>query len=150
MTYSQIWSIISSAPEVKAIESLTVGTLILGLQPITSNLVQAGHARGQNSLELKNVNQTWFVFDVGWWNAEDDAIAHHATQSIHNAVENRNKGNGTFLPYKFMNDASWDQAVIEGYGAANVDSLRKVQSVYDPDAVFSDLVPGGFKVPRRR
>ena len=146
--YQQIANITMMAPQLKQIESLNSGSLALGLQPISSSAVQAGYARGSNSLGLEAVNQTWFVLDVGWNDASGDMMAHNATAAIKLQVEAASKQRGKYVEYVFMNDASYSQDVVGHYGAANVQKLQAVQKKYDPALVFDRLVPGGFKVPR--
>jgi hypothetical protein len=144
--YEKIWSIISTAPETAQLKALSAGTLVLGIQPISSNLVQAGIDRGENVLGLDKINQTWLVLDIGWWKEEDDAVAHNATRSLLNKIEQATKAEDTYMRYIFMNDASWDQPVIDHYGTNNVRRMRQVRSKYDPKSVFYNLVPGGFKL----
>ena len=136
-----------TAPELQQIKSLNAGSLALGLQPISASVVLAGNARGGNALGLQSVDQTWFVLDTGHWLPEGDQEAHNATRGIHARIENLTKENGNYLPYQFMNDASYDQPVIAHYGEASVEKLRKVQRLYDPNLVFQRLVTGGFKLP---
>ncbi|CAD6593166.1 MAG: hypothetical protein ASARMPRED_007094 [Alectoria sarmentosa] len=146
-SYKQIESIVTTAPELKEIESLTTGSLALGLQPISISAVLAGKARGGNALGLEGVNQTWFVLDTGHWFADDDEQAHDATRGIHAMIENVTNTDGNYVPYQFMGDASYDQDVIGHYGAVNVQKLKRIQEKYDPELVFQKLVSGGFKLP---
>ncbi|KAL9079557.1 MAG: hypothetical protein Q9157_001554 [Trypethelium eluteriae] len=145
--YQEIANITLHAPELKQIESLTSGSLALGLQPISTNAVLAGQARGGNPLGLRSVNQTWFVLDVGWNDASGDAIAHNATASMRAKVEAASKKHNKYVEYIFMNDASHSQDVIEHYGEASVEKLKAVERKYDPTSAFHRWVPGGFKVP---
>ena len=144
--YERINEIVSTAPEVAQLRALTGGTLVLGLQPISSSLVQAGQDRGGNVLGHDKVNQTWMVLDIGWWKAEDDAVAHRATKSLLEKIEKATKASNSYLRYIFMNDASWDQAVVDHYGTNNVRFMRQVRTKYDPSLVFHNLVSGGFKL----
>ena len=121
--------------------------MALGLQPNSASMVFAGNARGGNALGLQAVNQTWFVLDTGHEFSSDDESAHEVTREILARIENVSKSEGNYLPYLFMNDASYDQDVIGHYGTANVKRLKSVQRVYDPELVFQKLVPGGFKLP---
>lgn len=136
----------STAPEVAQLKALTGGTLVLGFQPISSNLVKAGLDRGGNVLGHDNVNQTWLVLDIGWCREEDDAIAHIATRLLVEKIEKATKAGGSYVRYIFMNDASWDQPVINQYGTINVRFMRQVRAKYDPSFTFHDLVSGGFKL----
>lgn len=146
--YDEARAIVTTAPELEEIKSLTSGTMVLGLQPISSSLVRAGDARGGNALGLDCVNQTWFVLDSGWSFSHGDQTAHNATGAITDRIENAARTDGNYVPYIFMNDASWDQDVMGHYGAENVRKLREVQRKYDPNRVFQKLVLGGFKLPQ--
>jgi hypothetical protein len=125
---------------------LTGGTLVLGFQPISSSLVQAGRDRGGNVLGHDKVNQTWLVLDIGWWREEDDATAHNATRALLQKIEKVTRASNSYIRYIFMNDASWDQAVLDQYGSNNVEYMRQVREKYDPLYTFHDLVSGGFKL----
>lgn len=87
------------------------------------------------------------MLDTGHYSASADEDAHDATRGMHARIENVTHADGTYLPYQFMNDASYDQEVIAHYGAASVEKLREVQRMYDPGLVFQKLVAGGFKLP---
>lgn len=145
--YEEVKAIVTGAPELEEIKSLTSGTMALGIQPISSSVVHAGNARGGNSLGLDSVNQTWFVLATAWSSSDGDEIAHNATRAIIESVEHAAKTDGTYLPYMFMNDASWDQDVMAHYGAKNLDRLREAQRKYDPELLFQRLASGGFKLP---
>ncbi|KAL8654751.1 MAG: hypothetical protein Q9226_003315 [Calogaya cf. arnoldii] len=145
--YSQIEKLTTTAPELGSISSLTAGSLALGLQPISSSVVAAGRARGGNALNLEAIDQTWFVLDIAYWFPEHGQAAHDSTRRLHTKIENITKDSGKYLPYQFMNDASYDQEVIRHYGEVNVQRLRSVQKKYDAELVFQKLVPGGFKLP---
>lgn len=129
------------------LSSLTAGSLALALQPISASVTDAGEGRGGNALGLNASDQTWFTLDTAYWSAADDDSAHNATRGILDRIESVSRSDGNYLPYQFMNDASFDQDVIQHYGAANVQKLKSVQEKYDPDLVFRKLVPGGFKLP---
>ncbi|CAL8584107.1 hypothetical protein XPA_009712 [Xanthoria parietina] len=144
--YQHLNNIITTAPELKTLTSVTAGALALAFQPISASVVHAGNARGGNALGLQPVNQTWFALDTSHFFPADDAVAHNATRGIHERIETLTRSNGSYLPYQFMNDASYDQDVLAHYGAANLRRLRDVQARYDPDLVFQRLVPGGFKL----
>ncbi|KAK4502960.1 hypothetical protein PRZ48_006387 [Zasmidium cellare] len=48
--------------------------------------------------------------------------------------------------YVYLNDADKSQQVFENYGAANLRRLQAIREKYDPHRVYTDLMPGGFKV----
>ncbi|CAG8898819.1 unnamed protein product [Penicillium egyptiacum] len=142
-------TMMTNASEVSTISSLNTGTLVLGLQPISTSLIEAGQARGSNSsntLGLTPRNQTWLVLDVGWHFQSDDNAAHAAGGALNDRIERASVKSGNYVDYVFVNDASWDQDVIKHYGPCNVARLKRVREAYDPSAVFQRLVPGGFKL----
>jgi hypothetical protein len=48
--------------------------------------------------------------------------------------------------YLYLNDADPDQPVFEGYPVENVRRLQLIRDKYDPLMIFTNLMPGGFKV----
>ncbi|KAI0967528.1 putative FAD-binding oxidoreductase [Xylaria arbuscula] len=145
--FKTVEKIVTTSSELDTIRNLTAGSIAVGWQPISTSAIQAGYARGGNALSLENTNQTWFALDVGWWNAEDDAVANQAAASLVAKVEDAAKSRGQHVEYIFMNDAAVTQDVIGHYGNGSVAKLRAVQRRYDPREVFQELVPGGFKLP---
>ncbi|KAL8730888.1 MAG: hypothetical protein Q9166_003815 [cf. Caloplaca sp. 2 TL-2023] len=146
--YQKIANIVTTAPELATIQSTAGGSLAIGVQPISTKLVQAGNAQGGNALGLKNADQTWFVLDAGWIFADGDAMVHNATRALIARIEDEAKKEGLFEPYQFMNDASWDQDVIGHYGEEGKRRMRQASRKYDPEGVFQNLVSGGWKLPK--
>ncbi|KAF4616259.1 hypothetical protein G7Y89_g15147 [Cudoniella acicularis] len=144
--YQAINNITTSATNLAAIESLTAGSMTIGLQPISASLVLAGQDRGGNVFGLPAVNQTWFVLDSGWWLPSEDRPGHHATLDIRESIWDAAVERGLEVEYIFANDASYSQAVLQSYGSENVAKMKDVQARYDPQMVFQRLVPGGFKL----
>lgn len=50
------------------------------------------------------------------------------------------------LPWIYMNYADGSQDVLRSYGEQSVKLMREVAGKYDPDRVFQNLCPGGFKI----
>lgn len=48
--------------------------------------------------------------------------------------------------YLYLNDADKGQKVFESYGSESVEKLKEIRDKYDPNRVFTDLMPGGWKV----
>jgi hypothetical protein len=46
----------------------------------------------------------------------------------------------------YINDADKGQNVFAGYTKENVRALQRIREKYDPERVFTDLMPGGWKV----
>ncbi|KAI2607915.1 putative FAD-binding oxidoreductase [Hypoxylon sp. NC1633] len=145
--FGTVADLVTKAPEIEKLQSLTAGSLAFGWQPISSSAVHAGQAQGGNALGLQAVNQTWIVLDVGWWSPKDDKLAHDYTASIISKIDGASKKSGHYVDYIFMNDAAADQPVIEHYGQENVAKLKATARKYDARRVFQKLASGGFKLP---
>jgi hypothetical protein len=146
--YDKLAKLLTDSAALKKIEGVQLGTVSFGMQPISTSAIQAGIARGGNALGLQNANQTWYVIDSGWATASDDLPVHAATKDIVDSIQNEAEAAGKGVPYIFMNDASYDEDVIAGYGQENAAKLRAISAQYDPHQVFQKLVPGGFKLPK--
>jgi hypothetical protein len=144
--YQAINNITTSPTNLAAIQSLTAGSMAVGLQPISASLVNAGQHRGGNVFGLQPVNQTWFVLDAGWWLPSEDSVGHNATLQIQESIQAAALGQGLGVDYIFANDASYSQSVLQSYGKENVAKMKEVQARYDAQMVFQKLVPGGFKL----
>ena len=46
----------------------------------------------------------------------------------------------------YINDADKGQDVFDGYPRENVKALRRIRAKYDTERIFTDLMPGGWKV----
>lgn len=56
------------------------------------------------------------------------------------------KARDLYHSFKYANYAAYDQHPVTGYGQENVAFLKRVRKMYDPEGVFTTLVPGGFKI----
>ncbi|KAF3045592.1 hypothetical protein E8E12_010349 [Didymella heteroderae] len=57
-----------------------------------------------------------------------------------------NSSNGWPEQILYPNDADKGQKVFESYGGESVARLKKIRDKYDPNRVYTDLMPGGWKV----
>lgn len=88
----------------------------------------------------------WVEQSVSWSDAADDAEIEEWLVSADAAMEEElAKINGTNR-YLYLNDADAGQDVFASYGKESVDRLKEIRAKYDPNRVYTDLMPGGFKV----
>lgn len=81
-----------------------------------------------------------------WSDAADDKLF---TESITWQINEINKFAalvGKDIPWIYTNYADKSQDPLKGYGAENVEKIRRVARKYDPKGVFQTLMPGGFKI----
>lgn len=88
----------------------------------------------------------WVEQSVLWSDAANDAEIEKWLVSADAAMEEELlKINGTSR-YLYLNDADFSQNVFETCGQESVDRLKEIRAKYDPDKVYTELMPGGFKV----
>ena len=120
----------------------------VGMDPLPPQLY-ARHA-GENALGLTNrKGRALIVVNLGmtWSNAADDDTVDKAARALVEAIQRAVGKLDALDPFVYVNYAAPWQQPIESYGEASAERLRSVQRVYDPRRVFTDVVPGGFKVP---
>ncbi|KAF2834220.1 FAD-binding domain-containing protein [Patellaria atrata CBS 101060] len=144
--YTEVFELLANAHELTTLSNISSGTLVVGIQPIAETAVLQGDVRGGNSLGLSSRPQIWLSLNTGWRKSEDDVAVYGVSRDLAKKVEQLTRPSGHYHRYIFMNDASWDQEVIQHYGDHNVARMRAVQAKYDPDRVFQDLVRGGWKL----
>lgn len=88
------------------------------------------------------------VFTVIWSNAADDAALNAAAETFLTQAVQYTKSQGQYHGFLYSNYALPSQDPIASYGPTNQATLRAVSKMYDPNQVFQDQVPGGFKLSR--
>ncbi|KAJ0384486.1 hypothetical protein COL922a_008303 [Colletotrichum nupharicola] len=108
----------------KSTFSNTEGGIIgLAFNPITSALLAATNAR-----------------------PADDEVVDKFISEFNTKVRERLEPMGVLYPFYYLNEADIGQSVFESYPDGNLDRLKEIRAKYDPGRVFTDLMPGGFKV----
>lgn len=94
---------------------------------------------------------TQIVFGIVlWWpKADDDVLMYKIGNTILARAVEEAKKMGLYHPYIYQNYAGAGQDVFGGYGEKNWERLLEIQSKYDPEGVFSQLQPGGFKLQKQ-
>jgi hypothetical protein len=86
------------------------------------------------------------VENFSWTSSADDArIKAFATQ-VTGVIEGKLKAAGQQATYHYMNDAGLGQQIFQNYGPGNLAKLKTIRAKYDPRKVYTNLMPGGWKV----
>ncbi|CAE6430675.1 unnamed protein product [Rhizoctonia solani] len=117
-------------------------------QPISNSMIRASEKKGGNVLGLEPANDPLMVvsYQFTWERVEDDARVYAEIDKLVSDATNIAKSQGRLERYMYLNYAGSNQKVIESYGQAQIDFLRKVKAKYDPNRVFEKLSRGGFKI----
>lgn len=88
----------------------------------------------------------WVEESMSWSNSEDDAELAQFVEDVNVKIESQLQEKNLSSRFIYLNDANKGQPVFESYGVKNVKKLNDIREKYDPDRVYTDLMPGGFKV----
>lgn len=89
----------------------------------------------------------WIEESVTWSSSgEFDREIEDWVKSTNEGIEAKLQAIDGLSRYLYLNDADKGQNVFESYGSESVARLKKIRARYDPRRVYTDLMPGGWKV----
>lgn len=136
-----LWN--SSVPAIANVPNITYSYSLEPLPPIfysrhaTTNAL--GFAGKTKPLIIALVTATWV-------NAADDALVTITSNNLLKAINAKAAQLGGLDNYIYLDYAGQFQDPICSYGPASVSALKKTQKRVDPTGVFTNLVPGGYKL----
>ena len=81
-----------------------------------------------------------------WNESGDNDRVEAAANALLSGIIAASKAGGTFDRYIDLNHANTHQNPVAGYGPVVRAQLTAVSRAYDPEGVFQESVPGGFKL----
>ncbi|XP_014552207.1 hypothetical protein COCVIDRAFT_110852 [Bipolaris victoriae FI3] len=117
-------------------------------QPITKDFLAHSAKNGGNpqGIDVDEAPYFWVVENFTWGAAEDDGVVYAAADRITVSINSLLREKSLAARYLYMNDAGKGQPVFESYPAANLLRLQSIRAKYDPLRIYTDLMPGGWKV----
>jgi hypothetical protein len=85
---------------------------------------------------------------MSWQGAEQDALFQQAGADLVDRIRAYAVSIGADNPYLYLDYADITQDPLASYGAENVKKMKAAAKKYDPEGVFQNLVPGGFKISK--
>ncbi|KAK7729790.1 hypothetical protein SLS53_009206 [Cytospora paraplurivora] len=123
---------------------------ITGFAPIiiSKEFVVAGIKNGGDPMGLDPTQAPyiWIEESITWSNEEDDATVQAFYKAFNANVTTQLEPLGVLHKYIYLNDANEAQDVYAGYPKSSVLILQTIRDKYDPDKVFTNLMPGGWKI----
>ncbi|KAL1610485.1 hypothetical protein SLS60_002153 [Paraconiothyrium brasiliense] len=110
---------------------------------ITKSWAAASQGAPQN---MPQGPQFWVEQSLTWESADDSAEIEEWVASVNAEILEKLVAANATERYTYLNDADKGQAVFRTYGEENLEKLKAIRAKYDPRRVFTDLMPGGFKV----
>lgn len=119
------------------------------LQPLTKASMRHSIASGGNILGLEKYEHNAILLQANI-SVRTQELADWARPRLKSLIDSvssfaKSIENG-LCPWLYLNYAGKDQKVLESYGKDIVLEMKEASAKYDPDAVFQELCPGGFKV----
>jgi hypothetical protein len=121
----------------------------LALMPVAKKFFEAGAKNGGNPMgvSISDAPYIWVETSITWASPADDGVIHEfATSVIADTNARLGELGGVVSQFLYLNDAHDNQPVFEGYPPENLRWLKRVRAKYDPTMIFTDLMPGGWKV----
>ncbi|KAI0402195.1 hypothetical protein F4802DRAFT_608839 [Xylaria palmicola] len=118
------------------------------LQPYPLTLLQRSVTQGGNVLGLEPElgSLVSILFLTYWEDREDDEKIINTLRKALDDIDHDAGQRRTLVPFKYLNYAAPFQDPIGSYGNVNQAKLRNASQEYDPDGLFQEGVPGGWKL----
>jgi hypothetical protein len=120
----------------------------LTFQPVTKEFLQQSIKNGGNpqGIDISKAPYFWIAHNWAWTNATDDAAVYAAADEVTASIMEQLEAKSLKADYLYLNDAGKGQPVFQSYPAANLAKLKTIRAKYDPLKVYTNLMPGGWKV----
>lgn len=122
-----------------------------GFHPLTKALLEKSEQSGGNAMNIPPSDGPLFVVLINpvWKLAEDDMRIFAEVDGLIRNLRSLAEEQGFLHRYIFTNYGYSKDNVIAGYGAESLSKLHATSKKYDPEGVFQQAVPGGFKLGLR-
>ncbi|KAH7381735.1 putative FAD dependent oxidoreductase [Pyrenochaeta sp. MPI-SDFR-AT-0127] len=124
---------------------ISVGLVAL---PVGRRFVEASKANGGNPMGLDAAEGPfiWCIQTYNWLEAKDDVVIDEFSKTWGEQIAAQLEAKGWKDEFVYLNDADRWQNVFASFGADNLQKMKNIRHQYDPDMVFTRLMPGGWKV----
>lgn len=122
----------------------------LALVPITEEFLVASTKNGGDPMAVDSSQAPYIQAEVAmlWSSSDDDQEIDKFLDDFNAEVTNQlQELDNVLASYIYLNYADETQAVFKGYPKENVERLRKIRQQFDPELAFTNLMPGGWKIP---
>ncbi|KAF4871836.1 Bifunctional solanapyrone synthase [Colletotrichum siamense] len=121
----------------------------LAFVPVTEHFLSVSTANGGDPMDVDATQGTYILVEetVVWSEASDDAkIDQFLADFDTNVTSQINALGDVMSPFLYLNYAGAGQPVFQGYAGDNLQKMKDIRAKYDPDLIFTNLMPGGWKV----
>lgn len=117
----------------------------VGEKYITASTVNGGDPM---SLDPKGAPYIWVEESITALSIVTDEQLDKFYDKVNGEIRKRLQDKGIDIPgFLYLNDANPSQDVFATYPKENVQRLQRIRAKYDPERVYTELMPGGWKLP---
>lgn len=148
-------SIIQPIPTLFSEHSLKRGGNVLGLDRAAENLICKLKHRLTHcpipdliryEIPLTIGRSTVFLVGITWDKPEEEPIFRATGEKMIEQLAAYAKSIDGLNEFIYLNYAHSTQNPLAGYGAENLQKLKRTSEKYDPKGIFQTAAPGGFKI----
>lgn len=142
---SAVWDLVNQA----AVDLITVVGLAITMafQPLPHVLYSRDASTNVLGLDRFQDDLINLLFTLIWTLPTDNERVYARMRVLEQDVIALAKDMGVYNEWIYLNYASQWQKPVQSYGAQSVAFMKGVSTQYDPQGVFQNAVPGGFKLP---
>lgn len=118
----------------------------LAYNPMTKTLFKATNTFPGALQGIDEVPAFWVEESGTWGNEADDGLIDEFFHTVNAEILEKLEAANATAKFHYLNDADKGQPVFQSYPAGNLRRLKEIRAKYDPEKVFTNLMPGGFKV----
>ncbi|KAJ5520276.1 hypothetical protein N7463_000729 [Penicillium fimorum] len=137
MDLFKIWE--KGVSQIANVDSIFVEFLVQP-HPVTNGTNMFG-------LTPKKTDDVMIDMTAGYANKADDVRVQGVIKDIVNKQRALLMSHGHLMDFIYLNYADISQKVLQSWGKDNIVKLRAASKKYDPNGVFQERVPGGYKIP---
>lgn len=115
----------------------------LAFNPVTTRMAEACKA---SPYDIPIEPAFWTEQSMTWASEDDDAAIDAFLAEADAKIGQKLREVDGIFDSIFLNDTDKGQKVFESYGPSNLRRLQEIRNKYDPNRVYTYLMPGGFKV----
>ncbi|EON97117.1 putative fad binding domain-containing protein [Phaeoacremonium minimum UCRPA7] len=129
--------------------NVTNSLATLAMMPISESFISTnrnGTAGDPMGIDATKAPYIWVEEAIMHANPADTPKVDQFLIDVNAIIDEKLTSLNVASPYLYLNDADKNQPVFQGYAPENVARLKEIRSKYDPQSIYTDQMPGGWKV----
>ncbi|KIY00016.1 uncharacterized protein Z520_04654 [Fonsecaea multimorphosa CBS 102226] len=120
----------------------------IAFEPLPTIISSYASAKGGNSLGTSPADGNAYILLISalWPNRSSNSVVEQTARSVGAQIDALAAGQGMLHRFRYLNYADPSQSPLRSFGPQNFARLTRASRAYDPQGVFQNNVPGGFKL----